>query len=163
MLKKLQNLRQATEEGFTLIELMIVVVIIGILAGISIPIMANQQKATLRTSVLTDIKGTNINLTTALIEEPSAVWISGQSCSTDERTQGTLYTRTPITVKFDIQKSFYETCINIAGTWDNYYIHGMNSKISDGVMGSYNAETREITGFGIVYTSVDGKVRTNED
>lgn len=56
MLSAIYANKRHNDEGFTLLELLIVVIVIGILAAISLPIFLNQQKAAVDASVQSDVR-----------------------------------------------------------------------------------------------------------
>lgn len=55
-----KNFRKAKEEGFTLVELMVIVGILGLLSAIALPIYLNAQREGVKSTLRTDISNTAI-------------------------------------------------------------------------------------------------------
>lgn len=117
-----KNTPTKNEDGFTLIELMIVVVIVGILAAIAIPLFANQQTEAIKSSIKSDVRNTAAQVA------QEAFNLRGQDLST----AGIVGTDTK------------DNLITIQGTWDDFTIKGQNPAV-DGFEWCFTSITGKVS------------------
>lgn len=69
MLTRIRKSAEGKDQGFTLVELLVVMIIVGILAAVAIPVFLNQREKAVDTSIKSDLRTAAVAIETKFVDE----------------------------------------------------------------------------------------------
>lgn len=131
MIARVRKSMQEKDQGFTLVELLVVIIIIGILSAIAIPVFMNQRKKAVDSGIKSDLRTIANEMETYYIDYQ----VYAGSAAKNVATIGTATTST-----VTVNASDDDTVFTITGGANDFVVTGTNSTKGTGDTYTYDSD-----------------------